>query len=86
MTEILASIVAQDRMFGNVIDGKVEACGSGETIDVVCPSDGKTFATIPASDSGDIDRAIVAARNAFNEGEWSRLTAVDRGRLLLRTG
>lgn len=44
---------------------------SGETIPVLNPSDGKVFEAIARSGEADVDRAVVAARQAF-EGEWGR--------------
>ena len=68
----------------NVIDGKPSDALSGKRIDVVSPSNGKVFATIPASSEADVDRAVRAARRAFDEGPWSRMPAVERGRCLTR--
>ncbi|MDQ2149116.1 aldehyde dehydrogenase family protein [Alcaligenaceae bacterium C4P045] len=56
---------------------------SGESIAVVDPSDGQTFEHIARGNAQDIDRAVRAARTAF-EGDWGRLTAAERGRLLLK--
>jgi aldehyde dehydrogenase (NAD+) len=53
---------------------------SGKTIDVVAPADGKVFAKIAAGNAADIDEAVKAARAA--ESKWSRMPAVERGRLL----
>ena len=80
----LSVTVAQDRAFMQVIDGKLVDAVSGERIDVVCPSDGKVFASIPASGQADVDKAAQAARRAFDEGPWARMPAVERGRLLAR--
>jgi aldehyde dehydrogenase (NAD+) len=58
---------------------------SGQTLDVIDPSDGKPFARIARGNAADVDRAVAAARAAFGEcgeGEWGRLSAADRGRLL----
>ncbi len=55
----------------------------GGTLDVVSPSDGLTIGRIQASGGRDIDAAVNAARTAFESGPWSRMTAADRGRLLL---
>jgi aldehyde dehydrogenase (NAD+) len=63
------------------------ASNQGQTIDVVDPSDGKPFARIARGDGTDIDRAVRAARNALGEsfdGDWGRLTATERGRLLMK--
>ncbi len=55
---------------------------AGQTLDVIDPSDGQVFDQIQRSQAGDIDQAVTAARAAFN-GPWGRLTAVERGRLLM---
>ncbi|MBO6727382.1 MAG: aldehyde dehydrogenase family protein [Rhizobiaceae bacterium] len=68
----------------NLIDGRPADAMSGKRIDVVSPSDGKVFATIPASGEADVDHAVKAARKAFDEGPWSRMPAVERGRCLTR--
>ncbi|KJS43003.1 MAG: aldehyde dehydrogenase [Roseovarius sp. BRH_c41] len=57
---------------------------SGRVLPVVSPIDGATFAEIPDSDAADVDLAIAAAREAFETGPWSKLTAVERGRLMLK--
>ncbi|EXL03198.1 aldehyde dehydrogenase family protein [Aquamicrobium defluvii] len=69
-----------------IIGGKSVGAVSGGRIDAVCPSDGKVFASIPASDAQDVDLAVRAARQAFDEGPWGRMPAVERGRLLTRLG
>ncbi|MGE0502805.1 MAG: aldehyde dehydrogenase family protein [Rhizobiaceae bacterium] len=80
----LSTTVAEGRAFMQLIDGKSVDALSGERIDVACPSDGKVFASIPASGKADVDRAVKAARKAFDEGQWSRTPAVERGRCLTR--
>lgn len=80
----LSASVAQDRVFMQVIDGKPVDSLSGQRIDVVCPSDGKVFASIPAAGSADVDNAVRSARRAFDEGPWARMPAVERGRILTR--
>lgn len=57
--------------------------GSGETIDVVDPSTGEVFDAILRGTSADVDAAVRSAREAF-QGEFGRLTAAERGRLLLK--
>lgn len=69
-----------------VIDGKRVDSVSGLRIDVVCPSDGLVFASIPASGEEDVDRAVASARRAFDDGPWSRMAAFERGRCLTRLG
>ncbi|WP_417767706.1 aldehyde dehydrogenase family protein [Stappia sp.] len=67
-----------------VIDGKVAASVTGGRIEMVCPSDGEVFATVPRCDAADVGRAVVAARRAFDEGGWPATPAVERGRILSR--
>ena len=70
----------------NLIGGKWVKAQSGKTLDVVSPANGKVFASIAASDRQDIDMAVAAARAAFETGEWGRLAAVERGRIMIRIG
>ncbi len=60
---------------------------TGQTIDVIDPSDGAPFAKIARGDAADIDAAVLAARAALGEffdGDWGRMTATERGRLLMK--
>ena len=60
---------------------------NGQTIDVLDPSVGTAFARIARGNAADIDRAVDAARAAlgeFGDGDWGRLTATERGRLLMK--
>jgi len=61
----------------------VEALGGG-MLEVVDPASGQVFDRVPAGEATDIDRAVVAARRAFEQGDWPRMRPVDRERLLLR--
>ncbi|EKF20573.1 aldehyde dehydrogenase family protein [Nitratireductor pacificus] len=76
--------VAEGRAFMQLIDGRSVDSLSGERIDVLSPSDGRVFATIPAANAADVDLAVKAARRAFDEEPWSRMPAVERGRCLTR--
>ena len=63
------------------------ASSTGQTIDVVDPSDGQPFAKIARGTAADIDRAQRSARQALGEsfdGDWGRMTATERGRLLMK--
>jgi aldehyde dehydrogenase (NAD+) len=73
------------RQFDNVVDGKRTQARDGQLVDVVCPSDGKIFARIARSGEAEIDAAVAAARRAY-EGAWGRMTALERGRLLMKLG
>lgn len=68
-----------------VINGERVAAQDGRTLDVLSPVDGQVFETLPRGQAADVDMAVLAARDAL-AGKWGRLTALERGRLLLRLG
>jgi aldehyde dehydrogenase (NAD+) len=68
-----------------LIDGRWHAARDGQAIDVIDPSDAKAFTRISRGGKADIDLAVAAARRALS-GDWGRLTATERGRLLVRLG
>ncbi len=67
------------------IDGKWLEPASGQTIQMISPSDSKPIGAIARGTKPDIDAAVAAARRAF-EGPWARVTATERGRLLVKLG
>src|SRR5262252_1764605 len=70
----------------NLIDGKWVPAASGKTFEVFNPADGIRIAIVPDSGSETINRAVAAARRAFESGPWRRLTPSDRGKILWRIG
>jgi phenylacetaldehyde dehydrogenase len=70
----------------NLIGGKWVPAASGKTFDVFNPAEASVVACVPDSDKQDIDRAVAAARAAFESGPWRRLTSSERGRLIWRIG
>ncbi|MCC7218153.1 MAG: aldehyde dehydrogenase family protein [Burkholderiales bacterium] len=60
----------------------VEAA-DGALLDVRNPATGETFARVPAGKAADVDRAVRAARAAFEGGPWPALSPAQRERLLL---
>ncbi|HLL70524.1 MAG TPA: aldehyde dehydrogenase family protein [Pyrinomonadaceae bacterium] len=71
------------RRYQLFIDGKWVDAESGKTFTTPNPSTGETLAEIAEADKADVDKAVAAARRAF-EGKWSRLSARDRGRLIYK--
>ncbi|WP_192246626.1 aldehyde dehydrogenase family protein [Mesorhizobium silamurunense] len=69
---------------GIFINNNWEQPHAGGVLDVVAPSDGSSFGTIAAGDAIDVDKAVRAARAAYETGSWGRMPAYERGRLLLR--
>ena len=70
----------------NLIGGKWVSAASGKTFDVFNPADASVIARVPDSDKEDINRAVAAARRAFESGPWRRLTPSERGKLIWRIG
>jgi phenylacetaldehyde dehydrogenase len=66
------------------IDGQFVSAQSGKTFDVINPATGEVFARAAAGDAADIDRAVKAARRAFESGPWPSLSASGRRNLLLK--
>src|SRR5438034_563974 len=65
------------------INGEFVDAESGKTFNSPNPATGETFAEVAEADTTDIDKAVAAARKAF-EGKWSKMSARDRGRLLYK--
>lgn len=65
------------------IDGKFVAAASGASFDCISPIDGRTIVSVTSCDAPDVDRAVKAARTAFEDGRWSRLAPRERKRLML---
>jgi betaine-aldehyde dehydrogenase len=71
------------RKYQLFIDGQWVDAESGKTFETPNPATGATLAEVAEGDKADIDKAVAAARRAF-EGKWSRMSARDRGRLLYK--
>ena len=70
-------------MSQHFINNQWVAGASGESIPVIDPSTGDTFASIARGNAQDIDQAVVAARQAY-QGAWGAFTAAERGRVLMK--
>lgn len=65
-----------------LIGGKRVDAFSGKTFAALDPSDNSLLANVPHGGKEDIDRAVKAARQAFENGPWRKLTASERGKLI----
>jgi phenylacetaldehyde dehydrogenase len=70
----------------NLIGGKWVPAVSGKTFEVFNPADSSVISRVPESGAEDINRAVAAARRAFESGPWQRMTPVERGKMLWRIG
>lgn len=71
------------RRYQLFIDGQFVDAESGKTFSSPNPATGETFAEVSEADKADIDKAVAAARKAF-DGKWSKMSPRDRGRLLYK--
>jgi phenylacetaldehyde dehydrogenase len=81
---LVAEFVARTHKI--LINGKWVPAASGKTFASFNPATGEVLAQIAEGDCEDIDRAVKAARAAFDSGSWSRITASERGRMIWRLG
>src|SRR6266516_1426699 len=74
----------QQQSIKMLIGGQWVESASGKTFETINPSTGEVLAKVVEGDSEDINRAVIAARKAFESGSWPKLTPSQRGRLLLK--
>ena len=67
------------------IGGRWTAARDERTIPVVAPENGETFDQVPRGGAAEVDLAVQAARSAL-AGAWGRMTATERGRVLMKIG
>jgi betaine-aldehyde dehydrogenase len=72
------------RKYQMYINGEFVAGASGSYFPVVDPSTEEIIAEVPAADEKDVNRAVAAAKAAFDSGPWPQTTAQERGRILFR--
>jgi phenylacetaldehyde dehydrogenase len=65
-----------------LVDGRFVEAASGKTFETYDPATGDVLARVAEGDREDVDRAVRAARRAFESGPWPAMTASERGRLL----
>lgn len=84
MTTWFDRAAALDRPTRPFIDGSPVEPRTDATFDSVGPRDGRVVASFPASGAEDVDRAVRAARQAFDDGRWRDLAPAQRKAVLLR--
>src|SRR6266478_5740249 len=75
--------MATGQMF---INGKWQAPLTGETYAPINPANEEAIAPVAKGDERDIDAAVAAARKAFDEGPWPRMSPHERGRIVWKLG
>ena len=83
--EDVDAVVRSARLIGKAfINGEFVDAASGETFDNISPRDGRVLNQVAACDKPDVDRAVTAARSAFESGVWSRMAPKARKAVMLR--
>src|SRR5271155_1766911 len=72
------------RVYQPYINGEFVTPSSPPSLDVIDPSTCEVIARVPDAGRSDVDRAVAAARAAFDDGPWRTTTAQDRGRILFK--
>ncbi len=67
-----------------LIDGEHVAAADGRTFETLDPSTGRAITSVAQAGAEDVDRAVAAARRAFDEGQWTEVSAADRARMIAR--
>src|ERR1700684_2441781 len=78
------SATSNAKIYKNFVNNQWVAAANGETFPVYDPSTEKVIANVAAADKSDVDAAVKAAREAFDNGPWRQTTAQDRGRILFK--
>jgi phenylacetaldehyde dehydrogenase len=65
-----------------LIDGRFVMAASGKTFPVSNPATGEVVAHVPEAEQEDVNRAVTAARQAFDGGPWSKMSTSQRGQLI----
>ncbi|HET7092839.1 MAG TPA: aldehyde dehydrogenase family protein, partial [Thermomicrobiales bacterium] len=82
-----ASVAADATRVDNyalIIGGQDVPAASGETFDTVSPTTNRPVGRVAKAGLEDVDRAVAAARKAFDEGPWPQMTPLERSRILHR--
>ncbi|CAA9441459.1 MAG: Aldehyde dehydrogenase, partial [uncultured Phycisphaerae bacterium] len=67
-----------------LIDGQFVNSASGKTFDTLNPTTGDVIAHVQEGEKPDVDKAVKAARRAFDGGPWRKMSARQRGRLIYK--
>lgn len=78
-----AKTITRTRLF---IDGQWVDSADGAEFDVVNPSTGELLCRVSEAGPEDVDRAVKAARRAFDDGPWRRMSPLDRSKAIWRLG
>src|SRR6266700_3249336 len=84
MQVVETPVAGEVRHYQMLIGGAWVNAQSGRTFESINPYTGKVWAVVPEAAEADVDAAVRAARAAFDEGPWGRMTGTERARLIRR--
>ncbi len=84
MQVVETPVAGEVRHYQMLIGGEWVNAQSGGTFESINPYSGKVWAVVPEAAEDDVDAAVRAARAAFDEGPWGRMTGTERARLIRR--
>src|SRR5881227_3957448 len=84
MQVVETPVAGEVRHYQMLIGGAWVNAQSGRTFESINPYTGKVWAVMPEAAEADVDAAVRAARKAFDEGPWGRMTGAERARLMRR--
>src|SRR5215813_10759744 len=79
-----AGVKTEVRTYQMYINSEWVESASKRTFPVYDPSTEEVIAQVPDADADDVNRAVAAAKTAFEQGPWGQATAQERGRVLFR--
>lgn len=81
INELRQQKIAPQKLF---INGGWQAAVSGQTIDIISPINGEVITTTADAGAQDVDRAVVAARAAFEKGSWANMAPAERKKIMFK--
>jgi len=80
----MPSVATEVRTYQMYVNGEWVESKSSKTFPVYDPSTEEVIAQVPDANAEDVNRAVAAAKAAFEDGPWGSTTAQERGRVLFR--
>ena len=83
-TAVTRSPHVEVRQTKMLINGQWVSATSGRTFETINPATGDVIAHVAEGEAADVDKAVKAARRAFDKGPWKKMNARERGKLMNR--
>jgi acyl-CoA reductase-like NAD-dependent aldehyde dehydrogenase len=81
---VTGALAFAGRQHGLLVGGRVVEPASDARLEVENPATEEAIARVPCAGEADVERAVMAARRAFDDGAWPGIAPADRSRLILR--